>query len=245
MNQSEAGSILLAHTSNGHIMPVLMSNVSHADVQTQFARIATPENPFRFKSGAVLDDVTVAYETWGQLNSGKNNAILLFHALSGSQHAAGVCRAVPGTGQRWSADCQEGWWDLFIGPGKALDTNKFFVICANYLGGCYGSSGPASINATTGKPYGADFPPVSTADVVRSQAALLDLLGITQVHAVIGASIGGLTAFSVSPVSRFPALGGTTPARLLTSSRASGDNTAVMFAAVSAGLRNVSTVCPN
>jgi homoserine O-acetyltransferase len=177
-------------------MPVLMSTVSHADVQTQFARIATPENPFRFKSGAMLDDVTVAYETWGKLNAGKNNAILLFHALSGSQHAAGVCRAVPGIGERWSADCQEGWWDLFIGPGKALDTNKFFVICANYLGGCYGSSGPASINAATGKPYGADFPPVSTADVVRSQAALLDLLGITQIHALVGASIGGLIAIN-------------------------------------------------
>ena len=173
-------------------MRIHMSAGLHREVHTQFARIATPETPFRFVSGAVLEEVTLAFETHGKLNAEKSNAILLFHALSGSQHVAGECRNVPDLGERWTEDCQEGWWDLFIGPGKALDTNKFFIICANYLGGCYGSSGPPSIDAKTGKPYGSTFPPVSTADVVRSQALLLDHLGIKQLHALIGASIGGL-----------------------------------------------------
>jgi len=162
------------------------------ETKAQFARVATPEKTFRFVSGEVMDDLTVAYETYGKLNSRKTNAILLFHALSGSQHAAGYCSAVPGTGERWTEDCQEGWWDMFIGPGKALDTDHYFIICANWLGGCYGTTGPASTNPKTGKPYGSEFPPVSTADVVRSQALLLDHLGIQKLHAVIGASIGGL-----------------------------------------------------
>ena len=141
------------------------------ETQTSFLNVGSPEEPFVFSSGAKLPGITVAYETYGKLNARKNNAILLFHALSGSQHAAGVTKAVPGTDARWTEDCQMGWWDLFIGPGKALDTNRYFVICANYLGGCYGSSGPASINPKTGQPYGSKFPAVSTSDVVRSQLA--------------------------------------------------------------------------
>lgn len=160
--------------------------------QSQFVRIASPKNPFKFDCGAEMDDLTLAYETYGKLNSRKSNAILLFHALSGTQHAAGWCESVPGTADRWTDECKHGWWDLFIGPGKALDTNKFFIICANYLGGCYGSSGPTSINPATGKPYGPDFPEVSSADVVRSQVRLLDHLGINKLHAVLGNSIGGL-----------------------------------------------------
>jgi len=139
-----------------------------------------------------MDDLTLAFETYGKLNARKNNTILLFHALSGTQHAAGYCDHVPGTGHRWTDDCKQGWWDDFIGPGKALDTNKYFVVCANYLGGCYGSSGPTSINPETGRPYGRDFPSVSTADVVRSQARLLDVLNVKKLHAIIGNSIGGL-----------------------------------------------------
>ena len=162
------------------------------ETKSQFVRVATPERPFRFVSGETMDDLTVAYETYGRLNSKKSNAILVFHALSGTQHAAGHCSAVPGTGDRWTEDCQEGWWDMFIGPGKALDTDSYFIICANYLGGCYGTTGPATTNPKTSKPYGAAFPPVSTADVVRSQALLLDHFGIQKLHAVIGASIGGL-----------------------------------------------------
>ncbi len=166
------------------------------EVQTQFARIATPKSPFRFSSGAEMDDITVAYETYGTLNKDKSNAILLFHALSGHQHAAGICKSVPNTDDRWTEDCENGWWELFIGPGKALDTRHFFIICANYLGGCYGTTGPASINPTTGRPYGPDFPAVTTADVVHSQARLLDTLGIEKLHAVIGASIGGMMLLS-------------------------------------------------
>ena len=162
------------------------------ETHAQLARIATPENPLRFTCGAVMDELTLAYETHGTLNADKTNAILLFHALSGSQHAAGHCSEVPEANGRWTEDCQRGWWDLFIGPGKALDTDKFFIICANYLGGCYGSTGPASINPKTGAPYAASFPQVGTADVVRSQARLLDHLGIAKLHAVVGASIGGL-----------------------------------------------------
>lgn len=169
-----------------------MSDKTIPETQTQFLRFATPEKPFRFASGMVMDDLTVAYETYGKLNADKSNAILLFHALSGSQHASGICRHVPHTDERWTEDCQQGWWSLFIGPGKALDTRKFFVICANYLGGCYGSSGPASINRKTGRPYGPEFPQVSTSDVVRSQAMILDHFGIDKLHAVMGASVGGL-----------------------------------------------------
>ncbi len=143
-----------------------------------------------------MDDLTLAFETYGKLNADKSNAILLFHALSGSQHASGVCEAVEGTDERWTTDCKPGWWDLFIGPGKALDTRKFFVICANYLGGCYGSSGPASMNAKTGKPYASSFPSVLTSDVVRSHSLLLENFGIEKLHAVMGASVGGLLAIN-------------------------------------------------
>ncbi|HEY2572440.1 MAG TPA: homoserine O-acetyltransferase [Verrucomicrobiaceae bacterium] len=173
-----------------------MSAKSQVEAHTKFARIATAEQPFKFATGAALDDLTLAYETHGRLNASKSNAILLFHALSGSQHAAGVCRSVGGTDHRWTEDCHQGWWDAFIGPGKALDTGRYFVICVNYLGGCYGSSGPASINPKTGKPYGAAFPRVHTSDVVRSQGMLLDQFGITKLHAVIGASIGGMMALN-------------------------------------------------
>jgi homoserine O-acetyltransferase len=168
------------------------------EVETKFLRVGSEKEPFVFSSGESLPGITVAYETHGKLNSRKDNAILLFHALSGSQHAAGIMKAVPETDQRWTEDCEIGWWDLFVGPGKALDTNRYFVICANYLGGCYGSSGPASINPVTGKPYGHSFPSVSTSDVVRSQLALLDHLGVGQLLAVIGASVGGLLAINLA-----------------------------------------------
>lgn len=166
------------------------------DTQTQFFTLATPERPFQFDGGGSLDHAELAYETYGTLNAKADNAILVFHALSGNQHAAGVTKEVPGTGSRWTEDCHPGWWDLYIGPGKALDTSRYFVICANYLGGCYGTSGPASIDPTTGKAYGSRFPSARTSDVVRSQAALLDHLGIDKLLAVIGASVGGLIALN-------------------------------------------------
>ncbi len=166
------------------------------ETATQFFHFGSESDPFVFASGESLPGITVAYETYGRLNAQKSNAILLFHALSGSQHAAGRTESVEGLGDRWADDIKQGWWDLFIGPGKALDTNRYYVICANYLGGCYGSSGPTSINPTTGKPYGKSFPSVLTSDVVRSQAALLDHLGVQQLNAVIGASVGGLLALN-------------------------------------------------
>ncbi len=163
---------------------------------TQFFELGSSAEPFVFANGESLPGITVAYEAYGKLNAKKSNAILLFHALSGSQHAAGHTEDVPGLDGRWTDDVKLGWWDLFVGPGKALDTNRYFVICANYLGGCYGSSGPTSINPDTGKPYGKDFPTVLSSDVVRSQAALLDHLGIRTLHAVIGSSVGGLLAIN-------------------------------------------------
>lgn len=166
------------------------------ETQTQFFTFATPDKPFMFDGGGRLDHAELAYETYGTLNAKADNAILVFHALSGNQHAAGFTREVPGTSSRWTDDCQPGWWDLFVGPGKALDTNRYFVICANYLGGCYGSSGPASVDPATGKPHGSRFPSTRTSDVVRSQAALLDHLGISKLLAVVGASVGGLIALN-------------------------------------------------
>jgi len=179
-----------------------MSAKTLPETTAQFLRIATPEKPFTFASGETMKHLEVAYETYGRLNADASNAILLFHALSGSQHASGVCRSVPGTDNRWTDDCRQGWWEPFIGPGRALDTRKFFVICANYLGGCYGSSGPASINPETGKPFGAAFPSVLTADVVKAHAMLLDHLGIASLHAVMGASVGGL--FAINFATMFP-----------------------------------------
>jgi homoserine O-acetyltransferase len=168
------------------------------ETSTHFFHHGSVSEPFVFASGDTLPSITVAYEMYGKLNARKTNAILLFHALSGSQHAAGYNPEVPGLADRWTDDVKNGWWDLFIGPGKALDTNRWCIICANYLGGCYGSSGPASLNPETGKPYGAAFPPVISSDIVRSQIALLDHLGIKKLHAVIGSSVGGLLAINLA-----------------------------------------------
>lgn len=137
------------------------------------------------KSGEVLPEFDIVYETYGTLNSTKSNAVLICHALSGNHHAAG---------KHHENDKHPGWWDNLIGPGKPLDTNKFFVIALNNLGGCHGSTGPASINAATGKPWGSKFPMVTVEDWVSSQAMLLDQLGIQQLAAVVGGSLGGMQA---------------------------------------------------
>lgn len=140
-------------------------------------------------SGRRLRAITLAYETYGELNEDKSNAILIHHALSGSAHAAG-----------WSspADKNPGWWDIYIGPGKAFDTNKFFVICSNVIGGCSGSTGPSSINPETGREYGLDFPIVTISDMVRAQRRLIDHLGIKRLVACAGGSMGGMQALSWS-----------------------------------------------
>ncbi|MBJ7327050.1 MAG: homoserine O-acetyltransferase [Chthoniobacterales bacterium] len=167
-------------------------------VETQFLSFGGAEDPFVTAGGSSLPGVTLAYEAYGQLNAGRNNAILLFHALSGSQHAAGTNQAVPGTDHRWTEEMHAGWWDGFIGPGRALDTSKYFVICANYLGGCYGTTGPASVNPATNKPWGGAFPRVNVRDIVRSQLPLLDHLGIEKLHAVVGTSLGGMMAIDLA-----------------------------------------------
>jgi homoserine O-acetyltransferase/O-succinyltransferase len=149
------------------------------------AQVAHFTKPLTLKSGAVLPQYHLAYETYGELNADKSNAVLICHALSGNHHVAG----------RYSAeDKYAGWWDNLIGPGKPLDTNKFFVIGLNNLGGCHGSSGPSSVNPLTDRPYSATFPVVTVEDWVESQARLLDYLGITQLAAVIGGSLGGMQA---------------------------------------------------
>jgi homoserine O-acetyltransferase len=136
--------------------------------------------------GSTLAPVEVAYETYGQLNAERNNAILVLHAFSGDAHAAGIS---PETGK-------PGWWDNMIGPGKAFDTNKYFVISSNVLGGCRGTTGPASIDPATGKPYGMTFPVITISDMVRLEKMLVDSLGIPRLLAVTGGSMGGMQALA-------------------------------------------------
>lgn len=150
------------------------------------------EGPFETQSGAVLPTVTLAYEQYGEINEARDNVVLVFHALTGSQHAAGFCDHIEAAGDLWSEEIYTGWWDGYIGPGSGVDTDEFAVICVNYLGGCYGSTGPSSIDPTTGSPYGSGFPTITLTDIVDTQARLLDELGIDKLHAVIGGSVGGL-----------------------------------------------------
>lgn len=146
-------------------------------------RFHTLDGPVALESGQGLPEVTVAYETWGALNAEKGNAVLICHALTGDSHAAGH----PDQG----ADVP-GWWETMVGPGRGIDTDRYFVICTNILGGCRGTTGPASVSPETGRPYGTDFPVVTIGDMVRVQAALVDHLGIDRLHAVIGGSLGGM-----------------------------------------------------
>ena len=111
--------------------------------------------------GKEISNFPIAYETYGELNTARDNSILVFHALSGSQHAAGSNSSLPEAGDLWQSECYTGWWDDFIGPGKVIDTNHFHVICCNYLGGCYGTTGPSSLDPATSEPYGSSFPAVS------------------------------------------------------------------------------------
>lgn len=167
-----------------------------AETLTQFFQTGTPEQPIRLRDGGVLPSVTLAYETWGQLNAERTNAVFLFHALSGSHHAVGHNPGIEGVGELWQTELHDGWWESMIGPGKAIDTDKYFVICANYLGGCYGSTGPSSLCPDTGKAWGSSFPAVTAADQVEVFAHLLDHLKIGTLHAVVGPSVGGLVALT-------------------------------------------------
>ncbi|HEY3421011.1 MAG TPA: homoserine O-acetyltransferase [Methanomassiliicoccales archaeon] len=148
-------------------------------VETKSADIT---KPLSLESGQTLSSFRIAYETYGKLNKEKNNAILICHALSGDAHAAGY----------HEGDTRPGWWDSSIGPGKGFDTSKFFVICSNVLGGCKGSTGPSSPDPETGRPYGIRFPVVTIKDMVNAQMALVEHLGIDQLFAVAGGSMGGM-----------------------------------------------------
>lgn len=173
--------------------PMIKPHPMPAETSTQFFEAG---GPFTLRDGSTLPQITLAFETWGELNADRSNAILLFHALSGSHHAAGTNTGIPGLGDLWQPELHKGWWSKMIGPGKAIDTDRFFVICPNYLGGCYGSTGPACTNPVTGKPWGSSFPSVSAADQVNACALLIDSLGIDVLRAVVGPSVGGLVALT-------------------------------------------------
>ena len=163
---------------------------------TQFFQTGSAADPIRLRDGGLLPGITLAYETWGELNADRSNGIFLFHALSGSHHACGLNPEIPSVGDLWQPEMHDGWWESMIGPGKAIDTDHYFVICANYLGGCYGSTGPASLDPKTGKPWGSTFPAVSAADQVEVFSKLLDHFQIETLHAVVGPSVGGLVALT-------------------------------------------------
>jgi len=145
--------------------------------------------PLLLECGATLPGYTLAYETYGKLNASRSNAILICHALSSHHHAAGY---------HSMDDRKPGWWDTCVGPGKPLDTDRFFIVCSNNLGGCHGSTGPASTNPVTGKPWGKSFPDIVVRDWVRSQAQLADALNIERWAAVVGGSLGGMQAMQWS-----------------------------------------------
>jgi len=153
-------------------------------VQTNYFHFALPPNELILEGGEKLGPITVAYETYGKLNDQRSNAILILHALSGDAHAAGFHRR----------EENPGWWNNMIGPGRAFDTNRYFIICSNVLGGCRGTTGPSSINPKTGKKYGLDFPIISISDMVNVQKHLIDHLEIDQLLSVAGGSMGGMQA---------------------------------------------------
>jgi len=152
-------------------------------VKEQYFTFAEHPHEMKLESGQFLGPITLAYETYGQLNEEKSNAILVEHAFSGDAHAAGL---------HHESDKEPGWWDDLIGPGKAIDTDKYFVICSNVIGGCRGSTGPSSINPKTDKEYALDFPVITIADMVKAQKHLIDYLGIKKLLSVIGGSMGGM-----------------------------------------------------
>jgi homoserine O-acetyltransferase/O-succinyltransferase len=188
-------------------MPEPASTLAAGSVGTVETQYLDLPEPVRLDSGQELYPVRVAYETYGSLSSQRDNVILVCHALSGDAHAAGFS-ATPAaestrdgfaaTDRDGSAGKALGWWDGMIGPGKAFDTNHWFVVSTNLLGGCRGTTGPSSIDPATGRPYGSDFPVITVADMVRTERAFLDALGIERLAAVAGGSLGGMQAFEWS-----------------------------------------------
>jgi homoserine O-acetyltransferase len=158
-------------------------SISVGVVEKKLYTFAEPPDEMQLESGAKLGPLTLAYETYGRLNSDKSNVVLILHALSGDSHVAGYYSA---------EDDKPGWWDNMVGPGKGIDTNKYFVVCSNIIGSCMGSTGPCTINPKTVLPYGLDFPVVTIGDMVTAQKALMDHLGIDRILSVVGGSIGGM-----------------------------------------------------
>jgi homoserine O-acetyltransferase len=164
---------------------IVVEHGSVGIVKSKTYTFAYPPQKFTLENGQELGPITMAYETYGELNENRNNVILIEHALTANAHAAG----------RHSPDDKyPGWWDVMIGPGKAFDTSKYFVICGNNLGSCYGTTGPSSINPETEKPFGLSFPLVTIGDMVRTQRELIDHLGINRIRAITGGSMGGMQA---------------------------------------------------
>jgi homoserine O-acetyltransferase len=158
-------------------------------VKKKYYTFAHPPNLLKLECGVSLGPVTLAYETYGELNSSKDNAVLILHAFSGDSHAAGVYS---------HDDTKPGWWDFMVGPKKSIDTERYFVICINILGSCMGSTGPSTVNQDTGKPFALNFPIVTIGDMVVAQNALIEELGITSLRSVIGGSVGGMQALEWS-----------------------------------------------
>jgi len=170
-------------------------------VETQFLDLP---RPLRLDCGRELHPIRIAYETYGTLSASRDNVILVCHALSGDAHAAGIAKTPPEESTRDGFGAEDrdkttarglGWWDGMIGPGKAFDTDRFFVVSTNLLGGCRGTTGPSSINRATNRPYGSDFPVITVADMVRTERAFLDEIGIERLAAVAGGSLGGMQGF--------------------------------------------------
>ena len=181
--------------------PLKAAAGSVGTVETHFIDLP---HPVALDCGRLLPSVRIAYETYGALSAATDNVILVCHALSGDAHAAGFARTPPSESTRDGFGAEDrdgtaarglGWWDGMIGPGKAFDTDRFHVVSTNLLGGCRGTTGPSSLNPATGKPYGSDFPVITVADMVRTQRAFLDQLGIARLAAVAGGSLGGMQAF--------------------------------------------------
>ena len=155
-----------------------------ADHPSSLVAVFGPDQPLKLDCGIDLAPFQIAYQTYGELNADRSNAILVFHALTGDQHVANVH---PVTGK-------PGWWETMVGPGRPLDTERYFIICSNVIGGCMGSTGPASTNPATGKLWGLDFPVITIPDMVRAQTMLIDRLGIDTLFCVVGGSMGGMQA---------------------------------------------------
>src|SRR5215471_8548141 len=200
----ETGKLRIIHCARDRISRMAMrasrtAAGSVGTVETQFLDLT---EPLPLDCGRVLPAVRIAYETYGRLSPARDNVILVCHALSGDAHAAGVAARPTGESTRdgFRADERDagrkgiGWWDGMIGPGKAFDTDRFFVVSTNLLGGCRGTTGPSSRNPETGRPYGSDFPVITVADMVRAERAFLAQIGIHELAAVAGGSLGGMQA---------------------------------------------------